>query len=228
MRQARDVLHPYASLADRSRAGLIDGFVWIAWFFLVPFLPWPDEVSGQARLGFWIVPPLIAEPIEVRLRRASIGQAILGLRVESRPGYSFPSLPLLYVRHLSKFLLGGLSFAFIPFAPRNEAIHDRLVGVVVVKRPSAQPADPIRPDKGAARRMFAVAVWLIIGTIVGSLVLGIIAAIAIPGYLDAEPGKMRSVDAGLTVLLGIIDAWILYRGVTGRLPGVRIPNPPAA
>jgi hypothetical protein len=168
---------------------------------------------------------LVAEPLEVHFRRASFGQAILGLRVEARPGRAFPRLPVLYVRHLSKFLLGGLSFAFIPFAPRNEAIHDRLVGLVVVKGPAAQPSDPIRPDKGSVRRMFAVAAWLILGSIVGSLLLGVVAALVIPGYLDAKPGEMRSVDAGLTVLLGIFEAWILYRGVTGRLPGVRVSKP---
>jgi hypothetical protein len=73
--------------------------------------------------------------------------------------------------------------------------------------------------------MFAVAAWLILGSIVGSLLLGVVAALVIPGYLDAKPGEMRSVDAGLTVLLGIFEAWILYRGVTGRLPGVRVSKP---
>lgn len=181
MRQALDVPNPYASLADRTRASLIDGIVWLTWFFFLPFLPWPDEIPGQLRFALWILPPLIAEPIEVRLRRASIGQAILGLRVEARPGHSFPGLPTLYVRHLSKFFLGGLSFAFIPFAPRNEAIHDRLFGVVVVKGTRAQPVEPIRPDKGAVGRMFAMAGWLFAGSILGSIVLGTLAAVFVPG-----------------------------------------------
>jgi uncharacterized RDD family membrane protein YckC len=226
MRQDRVVTNPYASLADRVRASLVDGAVWIVWFLLVPFLPWPDGIPGQGRLAFWILPPLIAEPIEVHLRRASIGQALLGLRVEARPGRAFPGLPRLYLRHFSKFFLGGLSFAYIPFAPRNEAMHDRLAGIVVVKGTRPQPIDPIRPEAGSMRRMFAMAVWLILGSIFGSFALGLVAAIVVPGYLEAEPGEMRHVEAGLTILLGCLESWILYRGVNGRLPGLRISPPP--
>lgn len=126
------------------------------------------------------------------LGRASIGQAIVGLRVEARPGRSFPSLPVLYVRHITKFLLGGLSLAFVPFAPRGEAIHDRLFGVVLVRGDVPQPVEPIRPEKGSARRMLAMGAWLIFGSIIGSIGLSILVVFFIPEYVDAGPVRCAS------------------------------------
>lgn len=38
---------------------------------------------------------------------------------------------------------------------------------------------------------------------------------------------MRHVEYTTTILLGIFEASILYRGVTGRLPGLRISKPPS-
>lgn len=221
MRQTPASPNPYASLRERIRASLIDGSIWAGWMVAAIFFPWPDAIPGAARFAIWIAPPVVAEPLFLWARRATVGQRTLGLRVAARPGRRFPSLPALYARHATKFLFGGSSLAFCLFAPRGEAIHDRLFGTVVLRAGVAQPAEPIRPDQGAVRRLLWMLWWLSMAALLNSMLLAAVAEALFPGYLASGDGEYRWLDAVMTLLLATGEGFVLHRGVSGRLPGLR-------
>jgi uncharacterized RDD family membrane protein YckC len=214
----------YATFNDRLRSGLVDGTVWIAWLLLLVFVPWPSEIPGQAKLAVWLLPPLLCEPILLIRQRASIGQRVRGLVVAAQPGREFPRFPTLLARHAVKLILGGLSVLYVPFAPRAEAIHDRLFGTVVTRAGAAQPAAPLRPDTASLRRFFLAICWVMLGYVVISIVFGIALELTYPGALDQKGDEGRAIDALLGIVLISGEVGIIYLAAKGRLPGTRLPN----
>jgi hypothetical protein len=180
-------------------------------------------MPGQAKLAVWLLPPLLCKPILVIRQRASIGQRVCGLIVAAQPGRDFPSLPKLFARHFVKLVLSGLSVLYVPFAPRAEAVHDRLFGTVVTLSGAVQPEAPLRATTASVCRFLAAIGWVMFAFIAISLVLGIALEFAYPGALDETGDEARAIDALLGIVMIGGEVGIIYLAVKGRLPGTRIP-----
>ncbi len=63
----------------------------------------------------------------------TIGQIMTGIRVRSLNEEGKISIQMAYIRIIFKLLLGFISFFTIPFTKHKRAIHDLIVGSVVIR-----------------------------------------------------------------------------------------------
>jgi len=62
----------------------------------------------------------------------TLGQKITGIRVRTKYTHEKISLPAAYIRIIVKIFLGIISFFSIPFSQEKRAIHDLIIGSVVI------------------------------------------------------------------------------------------------
>jgi uncharacterized RDD family membrane protein YckC len=121
---------PYPNLLRRYVASLIDGgLVFGAFLF---YMRDPLRYAQSQDAIYWpLLLLLLYEPLLTRYA-CTIGQLLTGIRVRSEPGGERVPVWRLFVRLLVKFLLGILSFIFMPAHSKKRAIHDIAAGTIVV------------------------------------------------------------------------------------------------
>jgi len=130
-------------------------------------------------------------------------------------------LPRLFVRHFLKFLCGGLSLLYVPFAPRAEAIHDRFAGTVVVHDGAQQPVQPLRPARGSVRRLLWAFAWASGGGLIALVIVTILFSVFFPNALEARGDEAEVVSALFSIAILLVEAPILVLAFAGQLPGTR-------
>jgi uncharacterized RDD family membrane protein YckC len=120
----------YPNLLRRYVASLIDGGLVFGVFLLYMREPLRSAQSQDAI--YWPLLLLILyEPLLTRYA-CTLGQLAMGIRVRSEPGGQRVPVWRLFVRLFAKFLLGILSFIFMPGHAKKRAIHDIAAGTIVV------------------------------------------------------------------------------------------------
>jgi uncharacterized RDD family membrane protein YckC len=120
----------YPNLLRRYLASLIDGVVVFA--LLVLYMRDPPRHAHTQDVLYWPLLLLVLyEPLFTRYL-CTLGQLVMGIRVRSEPGGQRVPVWRAFIRLFVKYLLGILSFVFMPGHPQKRAIHDLAAGTIVV------------------------------------------------------------------------------------------------
>ncbi len=129
----------YPRVLDRVKAIVMDGiiiviFMTIAYYFFLLF----ENVPDNARIFAFVFIFLLYDPIFTSFFGGTIGHMLIGIRVKRATDEQKNILfPLALLRFIVKSLLGWISLLTITSNKKGKAIHDFLVGsVVVYARPS--------------------------------------------------------------------------------------------
>jgi uncharacterized RDD family membrane protein YckC len=223
----------YPRLVRRVRAYLIDQMVLIAvfagWLFA---LPWIEGFTPAQKLLALIAPIWLAEPCLVSLTGATIGHHLMRLRIRDARADRNLGLVRATLRAVLRLILGWLSVLFILVTRRRQALHDVLLGsVVVIARPeglptydllAALPFDlrraPGMPSKW--RRLLVVLVYLL----AASIAVGLAAVVLISPQCSSDEMCTREEE-----IVQAVCGWawlaaaaaIVVLGMHGKLWGAR-------
>ncbi len=234
----------YATLALRIKASVIDSTILLALIILIPLTigQFPDHPGLRAFLMY--SPLLFLEPLLVTFTGSTIGQRVMGIAIVDHERGSRLALPLSFVRYFIKVLLGGLSLVWMFFTSKRQAIHDRLVGTVVIlssqriaKKPSfaaegegALEPEPENTYPSILRRFVFFLLWYCAATLLlSSLFLGVTYLLS-PGSISDDLDLPKSVERVEHYLDSILFLFMGALAAKGRLPGARkiatLPDPP--
>jgi uncharacterized RDD family membrane protein YckC len=120
----------YPNLLRRYLASLIDGVFVFGLFVL--YMRDPLRFARSQDVLYWPLLLLVLyEPLFTRYL-CTLGQLVTGIRVRSEPGGQRVPVWRVFIRLFVKYLLGFISFIFMPGHSRKRAIHDLAAGTIVV------------------------------------------------------------------------------------------------
>lgn len=223
----------YPRLVRRVRAYLIDQLVLLALFAAwLLLLPWMEGFTSAQRIFALIAPIWLAEPCLVSLTGATIGHHLMRLRIRDARADRNLGFFRATLRAVLRLMLGWLSVLFILVTRRRQALHDVLLGsVVVIARPegllaydllAALPFDlqraPGMPSKW--RRLLIVLLYLL----AASIAVGVAAVVLISPQCSSDEMCTREEE-----IVQAICGWawlaaaaaIVVLGMRGKLWGAR-------
>ncbi len=124
----------YPELSDRIKAMALDwvvlfGFMLIATFVFSLF----ETVSDKVRMAAFLFVFVFYDPLFTSFFGGTIGHRMIGLRVKRESDEQKNILlPLALIRYLGKILFGWISLLSVTFNIKKKAIHDYLIGSVVI------------------------------------------------------------------------------------------------
>lgn len=122
----------YPSILRRYFSTFIDGLfitgMLILWAYL---LDSENTTATTVRMGIILFMFFVYEPIFTAYF-CTLGQKMTGIRIRKFSTGKKISIVQAYLRIVVKILLGILSFFTIPFTKNNRAIHDFVVGSLVI------------------------------------------------------------------------------------------------
>jgi len=138
----------YPGILDRVKAIFIDGIVIIVYMFIVSYIfSLFENVPDNARIIAFVFIFFLYDPLFTSLLGGTIGHMIIGIRVKrelnEQKNIKFPSAIL---RYIVKASLGWISLLTITANKKGKAIHDMLVGSVVVYADSNANTNPNTED----------------------------------------------------------------------------------
>lgn len=124
----------YPGIIDRMKAILLDAFVLILFMFAFSALfEAIGKVPDSARIWAFLFVFVLYDPLFTSAFGGTLGHMANGLRVKRENDPSKNVLfPLALVRYLVKACLGWISLLTVSADPKGKALHDMLVGSVVV------------------------------------------------------------------------------------------------
>ena len=124
----------YPGVIYRMKAIITDGLVTIILIIAITYIfSLFDSVHDNVRIIAFVFIFLLYDPLFTSIFGGTIGHMIIGLRVKRESNEQKNILfPLAVLRYIVKALLGGISLLTISGNKKNKAIHDFLVGSVVV------------------------------------------------------------------------------------------------
>jgi len=124
----------YPGVFERVKAIMTDGIVIVVFMFLVSYIfSLFESVPDNARIIAFVFIFLLYDPIFTSLFGGTIGHMIIGIRVKRESNEQKNILfPLAIPRYILKVLLGWVSLLTVSGNEKRKAIHDFLVGSVVV------------------------------------------------------------------------------------------------
>jgi uncharacterized RDD family membrane protein YckC len=127
--------HKYGKLINRLKAIFIDGLVIIGLSLLVSAIfAQFDHVNNAIRAIAFILIFLLYDPIMTSTNGATIGHMIIGLKVRRENDEEKKiSFPLALIRFIVKAFLGFISLLTISDKNKGKAIHDSIVGSIVLQ-----------------------------------------------------------------------------------------------
>jgi uncharacterized RDD family membrane protein YckC len=131
----------YPSLLQRYVATVIDAIAIFFLFYLYAKSPFSEATTGaSATWPLWLF--VVYEPICNRYA-TTLGQFLMGFRIRTMVGGRRVPLWRGFVRLLSKYGLGAISFIKMPVHKQRRALHDIISGTIAVNARSPQePASP--------------------------------------------------------------------------------------
>jgi len=124
----------FARVTDRIKAVVTDSIVLIIFVVIVSSIFEEFEnVPNTARIIAFIFIFFLYDPIFTSFFGGTIGHIMLGLRVKREKNQvKNINFPLAIIRFLVKVLLGWVSFLTVSSNTNRKAIHDSLVGSIVL------------------------------------------------------------------------------------------------
>jgi len=182
----------YAAFGRRFAAYVIDYLVVVVVFLLASAVLRESSLAASTSLWlliFWLYKSLF----ESSKLQATLGKRLLFIQVTDLRGERIGFLRAAgrFLGFLLSTLTFGVGFLMAAFTQHRQGLHDLLAGTLVVRdgHPPAEiaAAPPARGGNGS--------VVVILVTLVGIALLGILAAIAIPAY--QQYSIRAQIDAGL-------------------------------
>lgn len=126
----------YPHVSDRVKAVLIDSIILVGQIVLVTYIfSIFESVPDIAKIIAFVFIFLLYDPIFTSLFGGTIGHMIMNIRVKRSKNVQKNILfPLAIIRFIVKAFLGWLSLLTVSGNERRKAIHDMLVGSVVIYR----------------------------------------------------------------------------------------------
>jgi len=124
----------YPGVFDRVKAIMTDSIVIIVFMFLVSFIfSFFGSVPDNVRIIAFVFIFILYDPLFTSIFGGTIGHMMLGIRVKKGSDESKNIiLPLAILRFVVKASLGWISLLTVSGNAKRKAIHDYLVGSVVV------------------------------------------------------------------------------------------------
>lgn len=124
----------YPGISDRVKAMVIDNIVVIIMMFIAAYVfGLIDDSADNVRMMVFIFIVLLYDPLFTSIWGGTIGHMILGMRVKRESNEKKNILfPLAIVRYIVKALLGIISLFTVTGNEKRKAIHDHLVGSVII------------------------------------------------------------------------------------------------
>ncbi|MFT4523812.1 MAG: putative RDD family membrane protein YckC [Bacteroidia bacterium] len=123
----------YPDVADRVKAAMVDVVILIMLMYFCSVLFGVYETGENVKIFAFVVLFLLYDPLLTSTIGGTIGHMILGLRVRKKKDHSSKiNLFAAIARFAIKSLLGWISLLTVSFNPMKRAIHDKVVGSVVV------------------------------------------------------------------------------------------------
>ena len=124
----------YPSILRRYFSTVIDGLFIIGMLILISYIFDSDnEIVTSLRVAIILFMFFIYEPIFTSCF-CTLGQKITNIRIRKISTGSRISIPHAYLRIIVKMFLGIISFFTIPFSKDKRAIHDFVVGSLVIHK----------------------------------------------------------------------------------------------
>jgi uncharacterized RDD family membrane protein YckC len=225
----------YAAFRLRFRAILIDGGVYLAFFFVISALGAMLPEGLPAVRGALFVALfgsiLLYEPLMVAAQGGTIGHKLANLRVVQTGTTRNLSVSRAVLRAIAKHPLGLFSFAFMFVTRRAQGLHDLVArSEVLIRHPdrarrrdyfvpnTSRPADGVATS--TVRRII-----VIVSYNVAAFGLIIVASVLLVSPTCFESDYCPAVDDQILTVLTF--SWLLCMGVVvvlgwkGRLPGCR-------
>lgn len=122
----------YPTLLRRYFSTVIDGLLVICIIILSSYLlDIGNDMSKSIRVGLILFMFFVYEPVFTSFF-CTLGQKITRVRVRKLDHIEHINLFQAYVRIIVKLILGIISFFTIPFSKNKRAIHDMVVGSLVI------------------------------------------------------------------------------------------------
>ena len=124
----------YPGIFDRVKAIMADSLVIIVFMFVASYVfSLFESVPDYARIIAFVFIFLLYDPLFTSTFGGTIGHMMLGIRVKRESNEQKNILfPLAILRYIVKAFLGVISLLTVSSNEKNKAIHDYLVGSVVV------------------------------------------------------------------------------------------------
>ena len=124
----------YAGVADRVKAVVTDSIVIVIFMIIVTYtFSIFENVPDNARIIAFVFIFFLYDPIFTSVFGGTIGHMMFGIRVKREKNQQKNILfPLAIIRFSVKALLGWISLLTVSGNKKRKAIHDSLVGSVVV------------------------------------------------------------------------------------------------
>ena len=124
----------YPSVSDRVKAVFYDSLVTTGFIIVAAIIfSYFDNASDNARMITVLFIVVLYDPLFTSLFGGTVGHMMNGIRVKRQQNEEKNILfPLALIRFGVKFLLGWISLLTVTGNKKRKAIHDMLVGSVVV------------------------------------------------------------------------------------------------
>jgi len=124
----------YPGVFDRIKAIMADSIVIILLMFTASYIfSLFESVPDNARIIAFVFIFILYDPLFTSIFGGTIGHMLIGIRVK-RESDEMKNilLPSAILRYIVKAALGWISLITVSFNPKGKAIHDYLVGSIVV------------------------------------------------------------------------------------------------
>lgn len=124
----------YPGIMERIKAMMIDGILLTICLILFSYLySFFDNVPDTVRMVVFIFLFLLYDPLLTSMRGGTIGHMIMGIRVKKESDETKNILfPFALIRYIVKIFLGWISLLSVLQNEKKRALHDYLVGSVVI------------------------------------------------------------------------------------------------
>lgn len=124
----------YPEIFERVKAILIDSVVIVGFMFAISYtFDRYEDIPTYARITAFVFIYLLYDPLFSSVFGGTIGHLMLGIRVKRESNEHKNILfPLAILRYIFKTLLGVISLLTISGDEKRKAIHDHIVGSVVI------------------------------------------------------------------------------------------------
>ena len=126
----------YAELVDRIKAAFTDMIVVVIFMFIIAnVFASMEDVPTNYRIAAFTFIVLIYDPLFTSLFGGTVGHMVNGLRVRRDSDHDKNIIfPLSVIRYIIKVFLGIISLFTVSSHLQGKAIHDTIVGSVVIRK----------------------------------------------------------------------------------------------
>ena len=130
----------YPGVSDRVKAVVTDSFIIIFLLFVASYIfSYFEDVPTIVRIIAFIFVIILYDPLMTSVFGGTIGHMMFGIRVKRESNQTKNIIfPFAIIRFIAKGFLGWISLLTVHSNEKRKAIHDYVVGSVVVYKKSDQ------------------------------------------------------------------------------------------